>query len=272
MPYATNPLDGVSIYFEDDGGDGPPVVMYGGLVDTVEIARDASLARALDTGEFRLVFVDHRGHGRSDKPHDPDSYRMRLQVADAVAVLDTLEVDRAHFIGSSYGGRLGFGIGQYAPERARSLVIGGQHPYPIDTDGPLGRVIVEALGRARREGIQVLIEAFEGFGGSRYPEPTRRIYLEQDPVAMDCAFAAMVAEGAISTDLARWRIPCLIYIASGDVDFRDQARRAAEEIPTAEFISVEGADHLSLEHAEAELILPAVLRLLRSTASAISGG
>ena len=79
--------------------------------------------------EFRLIYADHRGHGRSDKPHDPSAYAMPLRVADAVAVLDRLGIERAHFIGRSWGGRLCFGVGEHAPERGRSLVIGGNQPY-----------------------------------------------------------------------------------------------------------------------------------------------
>jgi pimeloyl-ACP methyl ester carboxylesterase len=54
------------------------------------------------------MYVDHRGLGRSDKPHDPDAYAMSLRAADAVAVIDELDIERAHFIGMSWGGRLGF--------------------------------------------------------------------------------------------------------------------------------------------------------------------
>jgi 3-oxoadipate enol-lactonase len=50
------------------------------------------------------------------------AYATSLRVADAVAVLDELGIERAHFIGTSYGGRLGFGIGEHAPEPVLSLV------------------------------------------------------------------------------------------------------------------------------------------------------
>jgi pimeloyl-ACP methyl ester carboxylesterase len=48
------------------------------------------------------MYVDHRGLGRSDKPHDPDAYAMSLRAADAVAVIDELDIERAHFIGMSW--------------------------------------------------------------------------------------------------------------------------------------------------------------------------
>src|ERR671910_2156874 len=139
MPYARNALDGRRVYFEDDGGDGAPVVLHGGIIDSDDLVRESNIAQALQKlpEEFRLIYVAHRGVGRSDKPHEVEAYAMPLRVADAVAMLDELGIERAHFIGNSWGGRLGFGIGEHAPERVLSLVIGGQQPYAIDPDGRL---------------------------------------------------------------------------------------------------------------------------------------
>jgi pimeloyl-ACP methyl ester carboxylesterase len=69
-----------------------------------------------------------------------------------VAVLDELGTERAHFIGNSWGGRLGFGIGEHAPECVLSLVIGGQQPYAIDPDDPLAHAATETLAESRAEG------------------------------------------------------------------------------------------------------------------------
>lgn len=266
MPYAENELDGRHVYFEDDGGKGSPVVVHGGFLDPVELVRRAPLARALGAlgDEFRLIFVDHRGHGRSDKPHDPAAYAMPIRVADAVAVLDELGIDRAHFVGLSWGGRLGFGIGEHAPERVLSLVLVGQQPYAIDPDGPLAVVVGEALARSRTEGIEALVRAFEAIVGP-YPEDVRAMYLANDAAAMRAAWSAAMAEGAVSEDLGSWQVRCLIYVAAEDADFYDQARRAADEIPDAEFASLEGIDHLDMDTAAVEPILPSVLRTLRGT-------
>ena len=52
--------------------------------------------------EFRLIFADHRGHGRSGAPHEPEAYALPTRVADHVAVLDELGLDRAHVLGFSW--------------------------------------------------------------------------------------------------------------------------------------------------------------------------
>jgi pimeloyl-ACP methyl ester carboxylesterase len=265
MPYATNGRDGTRVYFEDEGGDGVPVVLHGGFLDSVADLRESDIAEALPRGEFRLVYVDHRGLGRSDKPHDAEAYAMPLRVGDAVAVLDQLGVERAHFIGKSWGGRLGFGIGEHAPGRVLSLVIGGNQPYAWP-DSRLTRIVTEALVAARTEGMEALVRAFEDFWAVSFPDPQRARWLDNDPAALEAAWNEAMAEGAISEDLGRWRVPCLIFIGAADADFLDQARRAAEEIPKAELIVLGEADHYAAHMSQDEVVVDAVLRTLRATA------
>jgi pimeloyl-ACP methyl ester carboxylesterase len=266
MSYATNPLDGTRIFFEDDGGDGAPVVIHGGFLDPVPLVRRSPLAAALRpfSDEFRTVFVDHRGHGRSDKPHQASAYAMPLRAADALSVLDVLGIEAAHFVGMSWGARLGFGIGHHAPERALALVLIGQHPYALDPDGPLARLVGDALRASRTEGIEALVQAFETIVG-RYPDDVRAHYLACDAAAMHAAWTAAIAEGDVAADLGTWKTRCLISVAGEDVDFFEEARRAAEEIPAAEFLSIEGEHHLGMDTAGVDPLLPAVLRTLRGS-------
>jgi pimeloyl-ACP methyl ester carboxylesterase len=271
VPHATNPHDGTRVYFEDGGGAGAAVVLYGGILDSVELVRRSSIARALQevSDEFRLVYADHRGLAGSDKPQDVDAYAMSLQAADAVAVLDELDVRRAHFVGASYGGRLCFGIGEHASARVLSLVVGGQQPYAMDSTGPLTRAMDGVLDRTRRDGVHVFVEALEGYWNTRFPEPERTGYLAQDGGAVAAMAESLLTQGDISPDLTAWTVPCLAYLGSGDVDFVDGARRAATEIPHMELITMDGLDHLGT-HYLAERVVPAVLRHLRDHTSAPS--
>ena len=264
MSTATNALDATRIAFEDHGGGGAPVLILGGFLDPIELVRRTPIARALAASAegFRLIFVDHRGHGRSDKPHDAAAYAMPLRVADVVAVLDQLQIPRAHLLGVSWGARLCFGVGRHAPERVRSLIAIGQHPYAIDRDGPLARVVGDALGASEQRGIEALVEAFEAIAG-RYPDDVRATYLECDAEAMRAAWEAATAEGAVAEDLGTWSLRCLICVAEGDADFFEDARRAASEIPNAEFVAIPGTDHLGVDTARVDPVLPAVLRTLR---------
>ena len=268
MPYARNARDGTRVYFEDAGGDGVPVVFHGGLIDSVESVRSSPVAQAVQAlaDEFRAVYIDHRGVGRSDKPHDVEAYAMPLRAADAVAVLDELGMARVHFVGASWGGRLGFGIGEHTRDHVMSLVMGGKQPYAIDPDGPLARVVTESLTASRETGsLEPFVEALEASTGDRIADDLREQWLANDAVAIDAAWRAALAEGDVCSELGAWRVPCLVHAAVGDADFYDGARRAAAEIPTAEFVSVEGLDHVGA-HLRTDPVLPAVLRLLRAHA------
>lgn len=268
MPYARNPEDDVRTYFEDDGGTGTPVVFHGGFGEPIALVRDSPLARAIPGDEFRHVYVDHRGHGRSDKPHRPEAYRMPLRVGDAVAVLDELDIERSHFVGMSWGGRLGFGIGEHAPERVLSLVIGGQQPYRWP-DSPLVEVVTEGLAASRRDGSMLpLLAAFEGFWNVTFPEERRKLVLGNDPAALQAAWQAALGEGAIADDLGSWQVPCLILIGKSDLDFFEQAQQAATEIPDAEFMSMVEGDHYQAHTRQEHEVLESVLRVLRTHSSA----
>jgi pimeloyl-ACP methyl ester carboxylesterase len=263
MPYAINQLDGSRVYFEDDGGHGAPVVMHGGFLDSVVDVRESGLARALPGDEFRTIYVDHRGLGRSDKPHETSAYAMPLRVADPVAVLDQLGIGRAHFIGMSWGGRLGFGIGEHAPDRVRSLVIVGQQPYAWP-DSPITRAVTDGLVASRSEGAAGLVEALETFWGVRFPDTRRARWLANDPAALEAAWITGIAEGAVADDLRAWRVPCLICVGSGDADFLELAQHAADEIPGARFVALGASDHYQAHISEDEVLREAVLITLRS--------
>lgn len=263
MPYATNPIDHVRTFFEDSGGRGQPVLLYPGFTDPLEYAKASPLAQALQ-GDYRLIFVDHRGQGRSDRPHEVGSYALSTRVADAVTILDTLGIEQAHYIGFSWGARLGFAIGEHAPERLLSLVLCGNQPYEWPVDGPMLSAVADAVAAGRELGMVAFVETWESSIGERFAEPGRTWMLKNDPLALDAEFRSLFLEGPVSRDLTKWNVPCLIY-AGEDDEMHDDAERAAAEIPSATFISLPGHTHFSAERV-ADQLLPRVVELFRSAA------
>jgi pimeloyl-ACP methyl ester carboxylesterase len=263
MPYARNRVDGVRTYFEDSGGVGPPVLFYTGFADPLDVAKASRLAQAL-SGEFRLIFADHRGQGGSDKPLEASAYALPTRVADAVAVLDAHDIERAHFLGSSWGARLGFALGEHAPERALSLVLCGNQPYAWNLESSTAKAVAAAIAAARQEGMKGFVETFESALDYRFPEPQRTWTLEKnDPAALDAAWQSVQVEGRVSQDLSTWRMPCLICAGEAD-EMHDAAKRAAEEIPGARFVSFAGHSHISAFYEADDLLLPHIFELLRS--------
>jgi len=97
MPYAIN--QGVRIHYEVEG-EGPPIVLQHGFTRDLGFWRQFGYVDA-PKHNYQLILLDARGHGLSDKPHDPSAYAWELRVSDVTAVLDHLDIRKAHFWGYS---------------------------------------------------------------------------------------------------------------------------------------------------------------------------
>lgn len=93
MPYVDN--NGVRIHYQVEGDD-PPLVLQHGFTSSMRRWYLYDYVDALKS-DYQLILVDARGHGQSDKPHDPDAYDVSLMARDVVAVLDALQLDKVHF-------------------------------------------------------------------------------------------------------------------------------------------------------------------------------
>jgi pimeloyl-ACP methyl ester carboxylesterase len=262
--HTRNPVDGARIYYEDNGGTGPPVIFTYGYMDPIPAARALPLARDL-SGSCRLIFVDHRGHGRSDCPRRPEDYALPLRVADIVAVLDALSIEKAHYIGVSWGGRLGFAAAEYAPGRFWSLVLIANQPYAWDPAWPVVQGLSGGIAAMQEGGIAAMLRWFEEYAGYALADPERAWLLDNDPLALAAAWHAALAEGRVSSDIGRWTTPMLIVAGELD-DMYENARQASAEISSAQFISLADQDHLASCY-ESRRILPAIERIWEQTGS-----
>jgi pimeloyl-ACP methyl ester carboxylesterase len=99
-------------------------------------------------GRLRLIATDARGHGESGRP--PDAYAPQEFVADAVAVLDALALDRAVMVGHSMGGTHAIRLAAAHPERVERLVVVDAGPEPMAEGSERARRL--SLGRPERFG------------------------------------------------------------------------------------------------------------------------
>jgi pimeloyl-ACP methyl ester carboxylesterase len=211
-----------------------------------------------------LIFADHRGQGGSDKPRKASAYALGTRVADVLGVLDTLEIERVHFLGASWGARLGYAVGEHARERVLSLALCGNQPYAWDFKSPTAQAVAAAVSASGQGGMKGFIETFEAALGFRFPEPDRTWTLQKnDAAALEAAWRSTQTEGPISQDLRQWRVPCLICIGEAD-EMHDDAQRAADEIPTATFISLAGHSHISAFYEADTVLLPHIAEHLHS--------
>lgn len=138
-------------------GEGPPVVWHTGGCGDGEIWELGGYLERLPG--YRHLRMDHRGRGRSDAPMDLAGHHMSRYVADAVAVLDDACVDRAAFVGYSFGARVGFALGLSAPRRLTGLVALDSLPDPADSPEALRTEAHDVLARGTRDVIEELVAA-----------------------------------------------------------------------------------------------------------------
>jgi pimeloyl-ACP methyl ester carboxylesterase len=122
--------NGVKIRYVAEGKGEPVVLIHGWMGDSSMWGRDKSGNTKLDTSAadgFQLIALDCRGHGKSDKPHDPEKYGPEM-AADVVRLLDHLKLEKAHLIGYSSGAFIAGKVAATHPERVLSVVYGGQAP------------------------------------------------------------------------------------------------------------------------------------------------
>jgi pimeloyl-ACP methyl ester carboxylesterase len=113
------PADGVTLAVLDEGV-GPPVVLLHGFPDSSRLWRHQ--IPALVGAGLRVIAPDLRGFGESDKPEDVRAYAVRHSVSDVIAILDQLEVERAHVVGHDWGAGVAWALAAFVPARVDRLV------------------------------------------------------------------------------------------------------------------------------------------------------
>ncbi len=123
--------NGVKIRYVTEGTGEPVVLIHGWMADSSMWGQDKSGNTKLDASGakegFRLIALDCRGHGKSDKPHDAEKYGPEM-AADVVRLLDHLNIEKAHLIGYSSGAYIAGYVVATQPARVLSIVYGGQAP------------------------------------------------------------------------------------------------------------------------------------------------
>src|SRR5262249_15877802 len=139
--------NGVKIRYVTEGRGEPIVLLHGWMSDSSMWGRlDTNPARK----EFQLIAVDLRGHGKSDKPHDPEKYGPEM-AEDVVRLLDHLKLPKAHLVGYSMGAIVAAKVAATHPERVLSIVYGRRAPIFTSKDKGDAHEI-EVFAKAVEEG------------------------------------------------------------------------------------------------------------------------
>ncbi len=249
MPYANN--NGVSIHYEVEG-EGPPLVLQHGFTSNLDTWHEKGFVEGLKNA-YKLILVDARGHGASDKPHNVEAYAPTSRVGDILAALDDLNLGKAHYFGYSMGGWIGFALAKYAPERFHSFIIGGMHPYKRDP-GPLNQT-VEMLNK----GMEAGIASIEAQIGPMDPV-TKAQRLANDAEALAASALWIRDDPGFEDILPTMTMPCLLFAGEED-PFHPAAKKCAELMPNVTFFSLPGLNHVEAI-GRSDLVLPHLTKFL----------
>lgn len=212
--------------------DAPTVLAVHGFASNAVLNWEtAGWLRTLARAGYRVVALDQRGHGASEKPHRPDAYGVDAMVEDIVRVVDSYDLIAPHYLGYSLGARMGWVLGLRRPELLASLSLGGltvgEPLRHFDADAARARV---ADGGEIDDGFtRSFIGMAEGVAGN--------------DLAALVAVADGVRGGAHPEPGVHPALPTLLV--TGDADpIAPGGARLAEEAG-ARFVSVPGRDHTS---------------------------
>ena len=221
---------GVQIHYEVFG-EGRPIVLVHGFAASLQSNWVAPGWIETLRPLRRVVALDCRGHGESDKPHDPAAYGHAMQ-DDVVRLMDHLQIEKADLFGYSMGGAISMGLMVRYPERFASAVLGGVGGR-APRRGPDSPV---AHGMLAKDASEIEDPVAKGF----------RIFAER--LGNDLKALAAVNQSNRFYDVEALRnvtLPVLIVVGENDV-LVGGAEPLAKAIPNARLLTIPGRDHLTV--------------------------
>jgi pimeloyl-ACP methyl ester carboxylesterase len=225
--------NGVKIHYQEFGA-GDPVMLVHGFASTAD-GNWGELWFSTLAKHYRVIALDCRGHGKSDKPHDPAAYGGETMGDDVIRLLDHLGIRRTLLMGYSMGGRISLGLLAHHPERLRAVVLGGIGANAAAIRDPARRRrIVDALLAA--DGSQVTDEVGRQF----------RLFAEANHNDLKALGACMGGhQPEFSLDAyANNRVPVLLVIGTKDT-LVGSAEPLQAAIKGSRLVKLEGRDHLT---------------------------
>jgi 3-oxoadipate enol-lactonase len=247
MPFAD--VDGVSLYYEDSGGAGTPVLFSHGLL--MSSAMFAAQVAAL-APRYRCIAYDHRGQGKSADPGGR-IHTIEQCYDDAVKLIERLGIGPCHFVGLSMGGFVGMRIAARRPGLLRSLVLLETSADPEPSENVGRYTLLNAV--ARWFGIGAVVSRVMPimFGRHFLTESSRaaerdawRKRLAGNGRHIVRAVRGVIERTGVAKELTGVRTPTLVLVGDQDVATpQPKAERIVSLIPGATLMIIPNAGHSS---------------------------
>ena len=235
----------VALHHEQHGPpEAPALLLAGSLGTSLEMWRPQVEAFS---GRFRVIALDHRGHGRS--PLGPGAHTIADMGADVIALMDRLGLERAAYVGLSIGGMVGIWLGANAPRRLARMVLLCTSAHAPPPSRWLERAgAVRAAGTVQAVADAVLARWFTPGFAREHPQLVstyREMLVATDPEGYARCCEAIAAMD-LRDHLGRVTAPTLVVAALEDLALEPEHQRlVADGIPGARFEQVAHAAHIA---------------------------
>lgn len=227
--------DGTWIRFEQYGEPTAPTVLliHGFASSADDNWVQPGWVRALTRAGRRVVTVDCRGHGQSDKPYDPAAYGHDRMAADVEEVLRYTNARTVDVFGYSMGSFIALRLLERKPGRIRSAILGG-----------VGEGVLRPL-----PGREAIAAALRAPDATKISDPAARAFRAfaegrgNDLLALAAVQSATTALPDLDA-LAKLRLPILVLTGAKDT-LVGSPEKLAQALPGARAAIVPDADHLT---------------------------
>ena len=206
--------------------------------------------------DYKIVLMDHRGRGKSDRPKELEAHTMEAYVSDVISLMDNLGIEKAGFWGYSDGGLVGFTLASRLPDRIVALIVSGNQGqwYPKED-------ILSLIQALRKRGMKVIAERLEQ--SEYFRGPLRSNLLGTDPEIFALNEEAWLKWCNYELVPPGFSVPTLIINEELE-DQAHQGERLAARLTNSSAITLPGLGHLGA-YVRSDLVLPTAKEFLRST-------
>jgi len=218
-----NSFDGIKIAFQVRG-EGEVVLLVHGFINNGESWKRSALYTDLLSAGYKVIILDQRGNGKSDKPHTPEAYANDAEAKDIMGLMKKLGIKKYNLVGYSRGSIISARL-LVLDKHVKRAVLGGIGTGFTDPEWPRRKMFYRALMGDSVPELQAMVKNVQASG--------------LDQLAL--AYLQKEQPSTSQQDLKKVKKPVLVLCGDKDAD-QQEARELASMLKHGNFGSTPG-DH-----------------------------